>query len=303
MRFSSFRYLLREGFRGLWVNRLMTIASVGTLFACLLLIGVMVLFSLNINNLIGYMENQNEVVVFLKSEVGEEDIESVESRLKTIDNVSDVVFISKEEGLLQQMEIFGDDKEYFQALLEEGENPIPDSFRVKLTDVDGLDGVVQIIENMEEVEEVSAPTQAASIITAIKRTSYTIGIALTVILLAVSFLIISNTIRVTVFNRRKEINIMKYVGASDTFIQFPFIVEGIIIGLIAGIMAFLVISLGYDYVVEWMRGDTSSLIGILSSETVDFSKISIKMLIGFCVGSAGIGMIGSALFVRKYLKV
>lgn len=303
MKFSGVKYLVKESFRSLWVNRMMSLASIGTLLACLILIGVSVLFSLNINSLIGHVENQNEVVVFLKMDVDEAGIEKVRGTLEMMDNVDRTVFISKEEGLRQQMEIFGEDKEYFEALLEEGENPIPDSFRVTLKNVDLLDAAVESISEIEEVDVVSAPEQVAGIITGIKRAAYVIGIVLAVILVVVSFLIISNTIRVTVFNRRKEINIMKYVGATDGFIQFPFILEGIIIGLIAGVLAFGIIAVGYDIVLDWMRGDVFGVMGAFASETIEFKEIAGGLFAGFCIGSAGIGMVGSAIFVRKYLKV
>lgn len=303
MKFSGVKYLVKESFRSLWVNRMMSLASIGTLLACLILIGVSVLFSLNINSLIGHVESQNEVVIFLKMDVDEAGIEKVRGTLEMMDNVEKTVFISKEEGLRQQMEIFGEDKEYFESLLEEGENPIPDSFRVTLKNVDLLDEAVETMSGMDEVDVVSAPKQVAGIITGMKKAAYVIGIVLAVILVVVSFLIISNTIRVTVFNRRKEINIMKYVGATDGFIQFPFILEGIIIGLIAGVLAFGIIAVGYDIVMDWMRGDVFGLMGVFASETIEFKEIAGGLFAGFCIGSAGIGMVGSAIFVRKYLKV
>ena len=141
MRAGSFRYLVREGMRSLWVNRLMSLASIGVLVSCLLLIGTSVLFSININSMVGYIENQNEVVVFLDDDMTDEKIKEIEEKIDLIENITDITFISKEEGLAEQMEIFGEDKEYFQGLIED--NPIPDSFNVRLKNLDMLDETLE----------------------------------------------------------------------------------------------------------------------------------------------------------------
>lgn len=300
MRFGSFRYLLKEGVRGLWANRLMSLASVGVLFACLLMIGSFILLTMNMNGIIGYMEDQNEVIIFLDDGLSGERIDGIGQQLDLLDNIREIVFVSREEGLAQQMEIFGDDREYFQALVDE--NPIPDSFRIQIDDLSMLDDTLAKIGRIGGIYEVSAPQDVAVIVSTLKKAVYAIGTAIIAVLGIVSLLIVSNTIKITVFNRRKEINIMKYVGATNAFVRFPFLIEGLLLGLIAGLLAYFVLFLGYDTIIGWISGSAENWIGILGAEVIPFRTVAKPMLLGFCVGSAGIGALGSMVFIRKYLK-
>ena len=301
MRVGSFRYLVKEGIRSLWVNRLMSAASIGVLVSCLLLIGVAALFSLNINSMVGYIEKQNEVVVFLDDDVTDADIERIEKQIRDTENVVGVTFISKEEGLDQQMEILGDDKEYFQDLVDS--NPIPDSFNVRMKNLEHIDDTVEKIRSIKGVYQVNVPTDVAQIVVHIKNVVYIAGIVIVAILIAVSFLIIANTIKITVFNRRKEIGIMKYVGATDSFIRFPFFVEGLLIGLIAGGVAYGLVAGGYYYVYTRVAVEYTGWFEAFFNNMIPFSDVAIPLLIGMCGCSVLIGAIGSTAFVRKYLKV
>ena len=301
MRAGSFRYLLREGIRSLWVNRLMSFASIGVLVSCLLLIGAASLFSVNVNSMVGYIENQNEVVVFLDDDLTESRIDEIKGQLKALDNVTGVDFVSKEEGLAEQMEIFGDDKEYFKDLVDD--NPIPDTFYVKMRSLDILSDTVGQIRAIDGVYEVNAPTDVAGIVVSIKNIVYIAGIVIVAILIAVSFLIIANTIKITVFNRRKEIGIMKYVGATDTFIRFPFFVEGLALGLISGLLAYGILAGGYCYLYSKVSAGYSGWMELFFANMIPFSGISLKMLLGICGCSVIIGTVGSTVFVKKYLKV
>ena len=301
MRAGSFRYLLREGIRSLWVNRLMSFASIGVLVSCLLLIGAASLFSVNVNSMVGYIENQNEVVVFLDDDLTESRIDEIKGQLKALDNVTGVDFVSKEEGLAEQMEIFGDDKEYFKDLVDD--NPIPDTFYIRMRSLDILSDTVGQIRAIDGVYEVNAPTDVAGIVVSIKNIVYIAGIVIVAILIAVSFLIIANTIKITVFNRRKEIGIMKYVGATDTFIRFPFFVEGLALGLISGLLAYGILAGGYSYLYSKVSAGYSGWMELFFANMIPFSAISLKMLLGICGCSVIIGTIGSTVFVKKYLKV
>ena len=301
MRVGSFKYLVKEGMRSLWVNRLMSFASIGVLVSCLLLIGAAVLFSLNINSMVGYIENQNEIVVFLNDDVSDEDIAAIEEKIDLIDNITHITFVSKEEGLAQQMEIFGDDKEYFQGLIED--NPIPDSFTVRLKNLDILDETLEKLSAIEGVYQVNAPTEVAGIVVNLKNVVGIAGIVVVAILIVVSLLIIANTIKITVFNRRKEIGIMKYVGATDTFIRLPFFIEGLALGLISGLLAYGLIAGGYYYLYTQVAMVYTGWLELFFSNMVPFADIAWIMLAGMCGCSIIIGSLGSVVFVRKYLKV
>ena len=155
MKASSFRYLLKEGFRGFWVNRLMSLASIGVLIACMLLIGAAVLVSININSIVGYVEDQNEMVVFVQDDVPESDVDDIEEQLNQTDNLTDVIFVSKEEALAQTLESVGEQDEFFEDLKDQ--NPMPFSFRVKVDDLSKLAETQQAIEQIDGVDYARAP--------------------------------------------------------------------------------------------------------------------------------------------------
>ncbi|MBE6883027.1 MAG: ABC transporter permease [Ruminococcaceae bacterium] len=301
MRAGSFRYLVREGMRSLWVNRLMSLASIGVLVSCLLLIGTSVLFSININSMVGYIENQNEVVVFLDDDMTDEKIKEIEEKIDLIENITDITFISKEEGLAEQMEIFGEDKEYFQGLIED--NPIPDSFNIRMKNLDILDDTLAKLEEIDGVYQVNAPTEVAGIVVNLKNIVSIAGIVVVGILITVSFLIIANTIKITVFNRRKEIGIMKYVGATDGFIRLPFFIEGLMLGLISGLFAYGLLAVGYYYLYTQIALVYTGWLELFFANMIPFADISLMLLLGMCGCSVLIGSVGSIVFVRKYLKV
>ena len=229
---SSIGYLLREGARNIYANKQMSVAAIGVLVACMLLIGASIVFSFNANSFVGYVEAQNEVVVFLKDNLSDDRISEVEQQLKNTENVSAVRFISKEEGLdswVQSMSGVAENSEELFAPLYE-DNIMPDSFSVTIRDLSQLDATVQVLSDYDDVDYVRAPEQVAQTITIIKHAVNLGGAAIVLLLIGVASMIIANTIKITVFNRRKEISIMKYVGATDMFIRLPFIVEGLLLG-------------------------------------------------------------------------
>ena len=303
MKASSFRYLLKEGFRGFWVNRLMSLASIGVLIACMLLIGAAVLVSININSIVGYVEDQNEMVVFVQDDVPESDVDGIEEQLNQTDNLTDVIFVSKEEALAQTLESVGEQDEFFEDLKDQ--NPMPFSFRVKVDDLSKLAETQQAIEQIDGVDYARAPTEIAGTLTTIKHIVYVAGIVIVGILLVVSMIIISNTIKITVFNRRKEINIMKYVGATDGFIKMPFLVEGILLGLISAILSFFLLWGGYNLLIYYVDQApvSSQWIQEAFMNVVPFTAVARQLALGFGVGGILLGALGSLVFVRKYLKV
>ena len=151
--------------------------------------------------------------------------------------------------------------------------------------------------------QVNAPTNVAETVTGIKNAVYVCGSAVVLILLAVTLIIIANTIKVTVFNRRKEINIMKYVGATDTFIRMPFVVEGILLGVISAAIAYLLLWGGYTYLIGYIQESTTTSFAAFFRNLVPFTDVARELLISFVIGGVGVGVVGSMIFVRKHLKV
>lgn len=173
------------------------------------------------------------------------------------------------------------------------ENPLPNSFRLRIKDLSILSSTIMKLEAVEGIESVKAPTEVAEILSSIKRAVYSGGMFIVLILMAVSLVIIANTIKITVFNRRKEINIMKYVGATDGFIRLPFIVEGFLLGIISAVLAFGVLWLGYNYVLQVLAENPSAWINQIYQNTIPFQKVALQMAAWFGGGGIGIGVFGS----------
>ena len=302
MKFSSFKYLFRQGWNNFKGNRLMSVASVGVVTSCLILVGICGSLVLNVNSFVQYLGAQNEVVIYMKDEATLENINSINSSLEKDEDVADFKFVSKEEALKEQMEYMG----RYESLLSgyQGENnPLPASFRVHLADLTRLEPVSMEFSAFEGVDYVSTPTELAGVLITLKNVTYYAGLSILVILVMVSMVVISNTIRLTVFARRREISIMKYVGATNGFIRLPFIVEGLFIGTISALITFAVVAGGYVYLFNYITTQATGFIAMLSMCMVPFTSIWPVMLIGFVGFGWLIGGMGSAFSMRKYLKV
>ena len=304
MRGSSFGYLIKEGARSLYANRLISFASIGTLVACMLLIGASMLFSMNVNEIVGYVEQINEMVAYVEDGVDEAGLEEIEASLELIDNIdmSRSIYVDKETALQEQKELLGDNASLLEGL-EGDENPLPNSFRLKLRDLSQTASTEMQVDAIEGIESVRAPSEVAEILTSIRHAVSAGGMFIVALLIAVSLVIIANTIKVTVFNRRKEISIMKYVGATDTFIRLPFFVEGFLLGLISAMVAFGLLWVGYDSLLRLVAQNPSAWIQQASQSLLPFQEMALRLFIWFAAGGIGVGVFGSMFFVNKYLKV
>ena len=301
MRGSSFVYLIKEGFRNIYQNRVISIAAIGVLMACLLLVGSSMLFTINVNELVGYFESQNEIMVFLDDDVEGEELTEFDAKIKNIANVSSAVFISREEGLRDWMEELGDDGTLLEWLLDD--NPLQNSYRVTVKDLSFMEDTVNMIADINGVDTISASNEVARAVTGLKQAVTLGGMAVVTILAAVSLIIVANTIRITVFNRRKEISIMKYVGATDAFIRLPFLSEGILLGFISATIAFFLLWGGYYALGQWLTGSALIWAELVTGQLVSFESVAIKLYLSFLGAGVAIGGLGSVLFVGKYIKV
>lgn len=300
MRLHNFAYLFKEGTKGVFHNKLMSFACIGVLVACLLLIGGAILFTLNVNSIANVVEEQNEVVAILKDELSREDIDLVGLKLTANDNIISVKFVSREEALEQEKLKFGKDAFLLDGI---GADTYPNIYILRIGDLSILEETVAEITALDGVDKVYASTEVAHILVGVKNAVYFAGAGIVLILVAVSVVIITNTIKLSVFSRRKEINIMKYVGATDGFIRMPFLVEGMIIGLMAALFAFLLIGGAYTYLLQWAAENYGQSLGVFIENAVSFDSIALELLIGFTALGVFIGVVGSGSFVRKYLKV
>lgn len=291
MRAHDVRYLMREGFRNTWHNRFMALASIGVLVCCLLLTSFSYLVFVNIDALFRNAYEQNVVAVYLHTDLDDAAVDKVGEQLKATDNVAKVDFISKEEYLERFNEEMGEAA--FEGLVED--NPLQDTYIVSLKDLEIFDVTLKAIEGIRGVEDISYDGDIANTLTRVRSIVLGIGGAIIVVLLAVSLFIISNTIKLTVYSRRLEIYIMKSVGATDGFVRFPFVVEGVILGFVAGMLGYALLWLLYGQLVR------NFATGILWS-LVPFADVWGRLLIGFMGGGVLVGVSGSVISMSRYLK-
>ena len=300
MRLHNFFYLFKEGTKNIFSNKLMSFACIGVLVACLLLIGSAVIFTLNVNNIVGVVVAQNEFIVFLDDNMTEDDIGIFDVALDSIDNIASKTFVSSEEALAQEKENLGD-----EAYILEGidASTFPNKYVLRVNDLSQFDDTVSQVSALNGAMLVNSKNDVVDMLVGIKNAVQYAGAGIVLILVVVSIVIITNTIKLTVFSRRKEINIMKYVGATDSFIRMPFLVEGMMIGLISASIAFLMLGVGYTYFVEYLSENYGSQLSVVFENTVRFMDISLYMFAGFAVLGVFIGVVGSGIFVRRHLKV
>ncbi len=301
MKWSSFRYLTKQGLHNLRANRLMSLASIGVLTACLLLTGIAGLFSANVNSLVEYLGDQNETVVYLDQGLSDEQLASVDQTLRSMPDLAAVTYVSQEEVLETYKGYMSEYADLFNDFEED--NPFHANYRVVLEDLNQMDEMIAQLEQIDGVYSVSAPTQLSSVFLTIQRAVTYAGWALVAVLALVSVVVISNTIRLTVFARRKEINIMKYVGATNGFIRWPFFVEGTSVGLISGLLAAGLVIGAYALVVNKVGAMSGFWGPILGSCLLSVGQVWPIVLGAFLIFGVIIGSIGTATSIRKYLEV
>ena len=300
MKYNIFSYLIGEGFKNVWKQKKSTGASLVIMCATMIIFGIFFLAGENINNMMKDLESQQGMRVFIEKEATEENITKLGDTIKALDGVNKVEFISEEDALKDVKEQL-DDKQY---LIDgyDTDNPFRASYVVTLTDLSKSEQVKSEIEEMEFVGRVSSRDTTISALMSVTHGINIISWTILVLLIVISTFIISNTIKLTVHARRKEISIMKYVGATNSFIRWPFMVEGIIIGIVAALISILIIGVSYDFLVEKILA--SSITNVIKTITLlPFEAMFGKILIVYLVLGVGIGAIGSVISMRKYLKV
>lgn len=334
MKLSSVKYLVGEGIKNSWVNRLMTLASVGVLVACMVIIGLAVLISENINLAIGNLEQQNVVMAYMKdynwalyneedtttsSENtastdtekadkngikesdyiihNDEEAKTLCDEISKIDNVASVTFVSSEEGLeTVKNSMLEGQEEYFTFLDDEFGNPMSCAAKITMSDMSLFNETIQKIEKLNGIDVIQSQSDLAETIAAIKKGITVAGFWIIAILMVISLVIVSNTIRVTMYNRKLEISIMKAVGATDTFVRIPFVVEGMLIGIVSALIAEGLLYFCY-------RIATETIITTLGTNDIvkygDMAWLLLLMFVGIGIIA---GVIGSVIMISKYLK-
>ena len=291
MRLSSFRYLVKEGLRSLWQNRFMSLASIGVLISCLLITGGAYLVFENIDRAFRDVYAQNKVIAYAQEGCSADQLQQLQTKIEGIVNVERVQFMSRDEVLERYKEDLSD--ALYQELLGEN-NPMPDTFIITLSDLSRFDVTVPQIEKLDGISEISSSRDIAVTLTKLRSVVLAVGGWIIVLLLIVSLFIIVNTIKLTVYSRRLEIYIMKSVGATNGFVRMPFIIEGIVLGLLSGGASYGLLYFIYTRLSELFSVDSFTL--------VPFSSVWIVLLAGFLTAGVLIGALGSAISMNRYLR-
>ncbi|MCC8023582.1 MAG: permease-like cell division protein FtsX [Clostridiales bacterium] len=295
----SIKYLVNEGIRSIWTNRLMSLASVAVLMSCLILIGSAFLVFVNINSLMGKIEEQNVVMAYLEDDATETDIETAETQLLNMTNVKDVTFVPKEEAWEEQLAAMKEsEREFFKEYTDDDSIPLPDAYKVTVSNMDEFDETVDSISRLEKIERVRENKDLAQQLVSIRQGFSIVAIAVIAILFAVSMFIISNTIRLTMYSRRLEITIMKSVGATDNFVKIPFIVEGIVLGILSGVVSLLLVWGVYEFAIVQFE----DLLSSFGMDAVPFGDTALLMTGVFVLIGVASGTIGSLISMRRYLR-
>lgn len=295
MKVRTIEYYIREVFISLRRNNWMSVASIGTVAVSLFIFGMFLMMVINMNKLAENMESQVQINVYLLDKVDREQARDIEKDLKEIEGVESVGFVTKDEAMERFKDRLGDQKTLLDALDET--NPLPDSFEVTVTNPDLVKTAAEKMEKIDGVECAKYGQDVMEHLFEITRLLRIFGFTLMLVLAFATLFIISNTIRLTVFARRKEIAIMKYVGATDWFIRWPFVMEGMVLGLFGSIIAAMVLRTAYTAMAEKVY-DTLAFFPLIPEQPF-LTYITIIVVISGMV----VGAIGSAVSIKKFLKV
>ena len=292
MKGASLGYLTKEGFRNVWVNRLMSLASITVLMACLVIIGLGSMLFFNINELLNKIESQNVIMVYIEDGTTDAQIEQLNQDIYALGNIQDCIFVSKEEAFENSKAEMGEDA----ALLEGMENPMPDGYKVVVQDMTLFKETVARLNKLDYIETVRENSDIADKLIDIRQAVTIVIAGMVILLFIVSLFIIANTIRITMFSRKLEISIMKAVGATNWFIRWPFMIEGIVIGIISSLVSFGVLAGLYEGV-AYVFKDMLELF-----EPVAFGQYAGYIFLIFAVIGMFTGSVGSLISMGKYLR-
>ena len=289
---SSFGYLIKEGFKNLFHNRLMTLASIGVLISCLVLTGSAVMLTINVTNIVESVGDTNVTKVFLDDDLTKLEAVYKGKELQQVENVADVEFIDKDDSIQAYREQLGE--EVF-ANMTGDDNPLPYAFSVTMEDLSKYDETITRIKGVSGVASVSSHREVAQKLTSLSSFITTMSLWIILALAVISLFIISNTIRMTMFAHRFEISIMKSVGATNVFVRVPFIIEGIVIGLVSALVAIGLLFLLSDGIINLAKN-------ILDFRYTRFTEVMWPIAGAFCGAGVLVGALGSRVSIRRYLN-
>jgi len=298
MKLRSFQYILQQSLRGIWRNRGMSIASISSVAASLTILGLVMVLVLNMSHLAGLAQTQfDSVQAYLDDHLSAAEIEKIGQDIAQVSGVSYVHFESKEAAMSKMKERWGE-QGYLLDTLED--NPLPDSYIVHVNHISLSDRVVNELNVLPGIEEVKYYRDIIDNLIRAAGLIRSVGLFVIVILIMIAIFIISNTIKLTINTRKREINIMKYVGATNWFIRWPFFIEGTLLGLIGACIALVIVYFGYQTVFDMI---TTRFFVIFSAYLLTVEEMMRRTVLMFTVLGAGVGALGSIISLRRYLEV
>ena len=295
MNFSTKEYFIRETYKSIRRNGFMSFASISTVAVALMVLGIFLLIFLNTNNLAKHLESQVQVSVYMQDDANKDELADMKVKLEKMEGVVKVTAVTKAEALQRFKERLGDQQKILDSL--GGDNPFPNSFDVQVKSPDAIKGITDKISTLPKVETARFGQEVVEHLFHLTKVMRFGGVALVIFLAAGTLFIISNTIRLTVFARRKEVVIMKYVGATDWFIRWPFLLEGMTLGFLGAVIANFFLNISY-----------SALLSTVHKTLVFLPLVPVKPLMNYVtifmliIGTA-IGALGSYISLRKFLRV
>ena len=296
MRFNVINYLIGEGVRNLFKNKKSTMSSLMIMCATMLVFGLFFVIGENINAFVENVAEAQEIRVNLKINATESEIEEVGNEILAIDGVRNAEFVSKDEALDYMKDMLGD--EVLDGYSER--NIFSTAYNVTLTDLKLSSQVQDEIKKIDNIDSIQSRDETINGLVAIANGVRIVSAVILTLLVLISIFIIGNTIKLTVHARRKEISIMKYVGATDSFIRWPFVIEGIIIGIVAALLSILVLGIAYSLITN---AAANSIISTMGIKLLSFTDMTTLLVIVYMVLGIGIGALGSSISMRKYLQV
>ena len=299
MKFRSIKYFFSEAFSGVIRNRLMSIASIGTVAACIFMIVISYCALTNVDYMLTQIEESIGIAVFLEEDVNSDKVLEINDQLVNMEHVESVSYISPEDALQEMKESW--DAEEILAGFDESNNPLTSSFEVSLDDIQYQSDVVSKIEQIEGVRKIRSSETETEFLVKISNFLRLFGSVLILALAAISVVIITNTVKLSVFTRRTEISIMKYVGATDWFIRWPFVIEGIITGLVGAAIPIIVAWPIYNKLIDVIYAQIPMIRSIVTFKFgIDIFSVLLPVSLAF---GALLGVLGSNISLRKHLNV
>ena len=290
---------IRDSFKSVFRNFSLSLASISCITITLIIVSVAIILTYNVNNFTTEVEKEMTIVAFLEPKIKEENIETIKDTINTFDYIESIEFKDKMTIAKEMMESSEDYKVVLEKYETREENPLSDTFHIKVTDINKIDEVASQINNIEEVMSVKYGEGMVSKLVSFFDVVKNISIIAVVALILVTAFLISNTIKITIFSRKREISIMRLVGASNVNIKIPFILEGLLLGILGSIIPILITTFGYVALYKHFDGQLfSPFIRLVTPEPFIYGVSGILLVIGMVVG-----MVGSWRAVKKHLKV